>query len=298
MGKLLGICYTPIMSFFDIFIHNHITKRVVTNGIERKYLVGGKGTTVLLILPGSGQDALSCYDLINAFEHEYKVITVNYDQLRNLQQFYGYVNAVLKKEDTKILYIYGLSIGGFLAQHYLRQYKNTVSKIIISHAGTTKSKTIIYKVAIPGKILHFFLPIIPMALFRDTLLKIAGKVQSGQKDVKNLYLKYSTAQNLERRTELFKKTGYSFLTRDYLESIYHLGVDMERNEQKFTDTDLVDWNGKMLILRTDNDPLAQDDGIFKTYYPKAKIITFHKTGHLTPFVRFEEMTREMQKFLN
>ena len=104
--------------------------------------------------------------------------------------------------------------------------------------------------------------------------------------------------NLEKRVQLFNKTGFNFLTRDYLESIYRMGIDMEKNEKKFTNNDLADWKGKILIIRTDNDPLAQDNGMFKIYYPTAKVITYTKTGHLTPFVRFEEMTKGIQNFLD
>jgi pimeloyl-ACP methyl ester carboxylesterase len=286
------------MNFIDTFIQKHLPKTILVGDNKRSYIVGGKGTTALFILPGSGQDALSCYDLIDAFETKYKVIAINYNNLRSLQEFYDYVSAILKAEHVDTLYIYGLSVGGFLAQHYVRQYRDNVSKVIISHAGTTRSKTVITKIAIPGKILHFFLPIVPIGIFRTLLTKIGGRVQSGQKDVKKLYSKYSTKQNLERRTELFNITGFNFLTRDYLESIYHLGIDMERNEKNFTIRDLASWKGKMLIIRTDNDPLAQDGGVFKQYYPDAKVITFKETGHLTPFVRFEEMIKVIQNFLN
>lgn len=286
------------MNFIDKYIQDHPVQKIIVDGKERKYIVGGNGNTTLLVLPGSGQDGLSCYDLVEKFEKKYKVIAIYYDNLRSLQEFYSYVNAILKKEKVKTLYIYGLSLGGFLAQHYVREFKNKVSKLILSHTGSTKSKTVIRKVAIPGKILHFFLPIIPINLFRNFLIKIGGRVQSGQKDVKKLYEKYSTKENLERRIQHFNKTGFNFLTRDYLESIYHMGIDMEKNENKFTNNDLADWKGKMLIIRTDNDPLAQDNGMFKIYYPTAKVITYSKTGHLTPFVRFEEMTREIQKFFN
>jgi len=286
------------MDFIDTFIQNHPYKKVVVDGKERGYLVGGKGNATLLIFLGAGQDALSCYDLIDAFENKYKVIAINYNNLRSLQEFYDYVNAILKKENVKTLYIYGLSIGGFLAQHYLRQYKDKVSKVILCQSGSTKSKTVINHVAIPGKILYFFLPIIPISLFRNFLTKIAGRVQSGQKDVLKLYKKYSTKENLERRTELFNKTGYNFLTRDYLESIYHLGIGIEKNEKNFTKRDLDNWKGKILIIKTDNDPLAQDGGMFKKYYPNAKVVTFTETGHLTSFIRFEEIVKVIQNFLN
>ncbi|MEK7577609.1 MAG: alpha/beta hydrolase [Patescibacteria group bacterium] len=286
------------MNFIDAFIKKHPTRTIVVGNNKRSYLVGGKGATALFILPGSGQDALSCFDLIDAFETKYKVIAINYDHLRKMQEFYDYVNVILKTEHIKTLYLYGLSVGGFLAQHYVRQYKDNVSKVIISHAGTTRSKTIINKVAIPGKILHFFLPIIPITLFRNLLTKIEGRVQSGQKDIKKLYSKYATREYLERRMQLFKKTGVNFLTRDYIESIYHLGIDMEKKEKHFTSRDLSDWKGKLLIIRTDNDPLAQDDGVFKRYYPTARVISFNETGHLTPFFRFDEMTQKIQNFLN
>lgn len=286
------------MNYIDKFIQDHPVQKIIVDGKERKYLIGGSGDTTLVVFPGSGQDGLSCYDLIDKFEKRYKVIAIYYDNLRSLQEFYNYINAILEKENTKTLYIYGLSLGGFLSQHYVRKFQNKVSKLILSHTGTTRSKTVIRKVAIPGKILHFFLPIIPINLFRNILVKNGGKVQSGQQDVKKLYEIYSTKENLEKRVQLFNKTGFNFLTRDYLESIYRMGIDMEKNEKKFTNNDLADWKGKILIIRTDNDPLAQDNGMFKIYYPTAKVITYTKTGHLTPFVRFEEMTKGIQNFLD
>lgn len=285
------------MNFIEKFIQDHPVQKIVVDGKERKYIVGGNGNTTLLVLPGSGQDGLSCFDLVDRFEKKYKVIAIYYDNLRSLQEFYNYINSILIQEKVKTLYIYGLSLGGFLAQHYVRKFKDKVSKLILSHTGSTKSKTVIKKVAIPGKILHFFLPIIPINLFRNFLIKIGGRVQSGQKDVKKLYEKYSTKENLEKRIQHFNETGFNFLTRDYLESIYHMGIDMEKNEKLFSNNDLKDWNGNILIIRTGNDPLAQDNGMFKIYYPTAKVITYNKTGHLTPFVRFEEMAREIQKFL-
>ncbi len=72
---------------------------------------------------------------------------------------------------------------------------------------------------------------------------------------------------------------------------------MEKNEKNFAHKDLAGWKGKILIIRTDNDPLAQDDGVFKKYYPEAKVVTFKETGHLTPFIRFEEMAEEIGSFI-
>lgn len=61
--------------------------------------------------------------------------------------------------------------------------------------------------------------------------------------------------------------------------------------------DLKDWKSKILIIRTDNDPLAQDDGMFKIYYPEAEVVSFQETGHLTPFIQFEKMVEVINLFL-
>jgi hypothetical protein len=72
---------------------------------------------------------------------------------------------------------------------------------------------------------------------------------------------------------------------------------MERQEKHFKPGDLRDWIGKILIIRTDNDPLAQDDGVFEEYYPTAQVYTFYKTGHLTPFIQTEQMVKVIKDFL-
>ena len=113
-----------------------------------------------------------------------------------------------------------------------------------------------------------------------------------------IYNKFSTKDNLERRFEFAKITAFSMIDKNYIKSIYYLGTDMERLEKKFKSNDLNDWPGEILIIRTDNDPLAQDDGMFREYYPNAEVYTFHGSGHLTPFVRFEELAQVINEFLH
>lgn len=235
--------------------------------------------------------------MIDAFEQTFKAIAVNYEGFSTVQSFFEYVNGILKKEKIEHVILYGLSLGGFLAQHYVRRYGSTVNALILSHAGTTKSKTIIRKVIIPGKIIFFFLPVIPQTVLNFFFISLAGRVQSGNSDLLRVYRKYSTVENLERRRDIAGKSSFSMVGKDYLRSIYYLGTDMEKLEKGFSTRDLSNWKGKILIIRTDNDPLAQDDGMFVQYYPQATIHTFHGTGHLTPFIRSEEMIHVIKEFL-
>jgi len=85
--------------------------------------------------------------------------------------------------------------------------------------------------------------------------------------------------------------------KKYLHSIYDLGMDMKNLESKFTSKDLLKWRGTILIMRTDNDHLAKDDGLFKEYYPKAKVTIFKNTGHLTPFIQTEKIIQSIEDFI-
>jgi len=286
------------MDFYTQFIKIHPAKSIETNGIKREYITGGKGEIGFLIFPGSGQDALSCYDLIDAYEKRYKVIAVNYDRIYSLEDFYTYVNGILAKENVTSVVLYGLSLGGFLAQHYVRKYPHIIQSLIISHSGSTKSKTIQNKVAKPGKLIYKFVPIIPQFVLNFFFKPIAGRVQAGQSDIIGLYKKYSTEDNLDRRSVFSKNTSFSLIDKNYLKTVYSLGIEMEKAENNFTVNDLKDWKGRILIIRTDNDPLAQDDGMFKIYYPEAKVVSFQETGHLTPFIQFEKMVEKINEFVS
>lgn len=281
------------MTFVDNFISQHPLKKIG----NWEYIVGGEGKTAFLIFPGSGQDALSCYDLIDVFEKEYKAIAISYTGLYDLDSLFNFVNEILEKEKVDKVMLYGLSLGGFIAQHYIRRFPDKVSVLILSHTASTKSKTIIKRVIRPGKLLYRLIPFIPQRILNRIFIPIAGRVQSGKSNFMSLYRKYSTTENLQRRTELAKRSSFSMIDKEYLKTVYSLGIEMEKLEDKFTTNDLNSWLGKILILRTNNDPLVQDDGWFKKYYPEAKVVSFENTGHLTPFIRFEEMVRVIKEFI-
>lgn len=228
----------------------------------------------------------------------YKAIAISYTGFYDMDSLFKFVNSVLDKEKIDKVILYGLSLGGFLAQHYIRRFPNKVATLILSHSGSTKSKTVIRKVSRPGKIFYKVMRIIPQKFLNKIFIPVAGRLQSGKSNFRPLYDKYSTKENLDRRIEFSKENTFTMIDKNYIKTVYSLGTEMERLENLFSPNDLNNWRGKILILRTDNDPLAQDDGMFKKYYPKATVVSFKETGHLTPFIRYEEMAKIIQNFLN
>lgn len=285
------------MSFVDEFVKKHPIKSLKTNNIAGEYITGGKGKIGFFIFPGGGQDIYSSYDLIEAYENKYKVISLSISGFSDLKTFFTFINKILEVEKINKVIVYGLSLGGFIAQHYVKANRKKVIKLILSHTATTKSKHVIKKVMIPGKILHFFLPIIPMKLLKYLVKKNAGRVQAGHSNILNLWKKYTSKSNLKKRIEFINRFGLDFLNKEYLNSFYKLGTNMEKEEREWSIDDLKDWSENILIIKALDDPLAQDDGMLKRYYPKAKEYVFNGTGHLTPFIQFEKMKKVMDDFI-
>ncbi len=285
------------MAYVDEFIKKHQIKSLVINKVTGRYITGGKSNIGFLIFPGGGQDMYSSYDLIEAYENKYKVISLNITGFKDLQTFFKFINKILEVEKLKKIIVYGLSFGGFIAQHYVRENKKKVIKLILSHTATTKSKPVVKKIIIPGKIAYFFLPIIPISLLRYLVKKNAGRIQAGHSNILDLWKKYMSKSNLEKRTEFIDRFGLDFLNRKYLNSFYRLGTNMEREEKKWGENIFDDWSKNILIIKAIDDPLAQDDGMLKKYYPLAKEYIFHGTGHLTPFIQFEKMKQQIDKFI-
>lgn len=259
-----------------------------------EYIISGKGNSTFLIFPGGGQTAQLNSDLIKEFEKEFKVIAVNIYDCLSINQFIKAINKILEKERVSNIVIYGLSLGGLLAQSYLKRNKEKVKKIIISHACTPQSKTFFRKIILPLRMLNIFLPFIPNKLIRFITKNFSGRIQGGDKILdKETYLK----QRRKAFNKLMIKNFYDkYLNKKLLKTLINLSWDFYKNEQ-ITLKDLRDWQGKVLILRTDNDPLMQDEGIFEKIYPQAVRHTFKGTGHLSFFYQFSEMIQIIKKFL-
>lgn len=285
------------MSFVDKFIEEHPIKILRIDNIAGKYVLGGKSSVGFLIFSGGGQDMYSSYDLIEAYEDKYKVISLSITGFSDLKTFFTFINRILEKEKINKVIVYGLSLGGFIAQHYVKSNREKVTKLILSHTATTKSKPVIKKVIIPGKILYFFLPIVPLKLFRYLVKKNAGRIQAGHSNILDLWKKYASKSCLEKRAEFSNRFGLDFLNREYLNSFYRLGVDMEKEEKKWNKDIFPNWSKNVFIIKAADDPLAQDDGMLKKYYPKAKEFIFNGTGHLTPFIQSEKLIKEITDFI-
>lgn len=277
------------------FYFSHPIKKVTIDGNKWEYITCGKGEKTLLVFPGGGQTAQLNFNIIKEMENEFKIIAVTIHSIDSIDEFNKAVNHILEKESAGKVYLYGLSIGALLAQSYLRRNKERIEKVILSHGCAPGSLTYEKKVIRPLRIIKIFSPVIPEWLIKLITKKFAGQVQRGFKNKPILppRLDGQTLKLLKTFTDDFYE---NYLDKRLLKTWINLHLDFYNNE-KFCANDLNGWKGKILILRTDNDPVMQDDGEFKKLYPHALVHTFKGTGHLSFYYKSDEMIKIMKNFL-
>ncbi len=257
-----------------------------------EYIACGIGKETLLLLPGGGQTAQGNFRLIQAFEKKYRIIVPTIYNVDTIEEFCFAINTILKKEKVKRIILYGLSIGGLMAQSYIKRNKEKVTTLIIFHACTPKSQLYRRKI-VPLLKLSFLLPFVPVGIFSSFLKHFAGKLQGAPKQKIDTSTKNET--QIISLTKLFTNEFFEkYLTKRLLTTWSNLHKDFIK--ESFSSQDFFDWKGKVLILRSDDDPLMQDEGDFKKVYPQASTYTFHHTGHLTYYYQFPQMVKVMQNF--
>jgi pimeloyl-ACP methyl ester carboxylesterase len=91
----------------------------------------------------------------------------------------------------------------------------------------------------------------------------------------------------------------SGLTKDDVLGAYDLAIDMEQH-YVFTQGDLANWTGSILILESDNDSVIKlsERAALRALYPQAEVHTFAGAGHAASMVKREEYIRVVKGFLS
>ena len=233
--------------------------------------------------------------MIDELEKKYKVIAITIYEADTIKELCVAINKILQKEKVNNVILYGLSLGGLMAQSYLKRNKDKVNTLILSHCCTPKSSTYQKKVLLPLRVLNIFLPLVWHGLIKWSAKNFAGGVQGVSKQTQR-----ESVKDQNRIDTLTQKFGQEFrdkyFTKRLLKTWINLHSDFAR--ESFQSSNLSNWRGQVLILRSDNDPLVQDEGDFQRLYPTATIHTFHNTGHLAYYYQFPTMIKIIHKFLN
>jgi pimeloyl-ACP methyl ester carboxylesterase len=252
-----------------------------------EYISCGQGEQTILLLPGALSVGESTFPLIESFEIEYRVIAPSYPLSLTMAGLCEGIARMLEVEAVDEAHVFGGSYGGLVAQYFVRQYPAKVSSLILSHTFVFAAK---YAKAlwIAGKLL----PAVPQWLLVP-LLKLR---------VNKMLLSTLSAANHPEAEFWRAYLNEAIATKLLKEVFIHQNkclLDVAHRPE-FTPDDLHDWNGKILIIESDDDPAinSRDRALLRSIYPRAQVHTFKDAGHASSILRREEVVSVIKTFLH
>jgi pimeloyl-ACP methyl ester carboxylesterase len=277
------------------FRSTHKYKKVTLDDTDWKYISGGRGKEVMLLLTGGTGISEAMALLFEPLENEYRIICPSYAAVGSMEMLVDGIIEVLGSEGIHKVNIIGQSFGGIVAQAIVHRYPDKVSKLILSHTTTTsppvdeaitlrKKKSIeMFKV--------FYL--LPSWLFRFLIGRL-------------LNIKISRISRMSLMDEEEREFWHAYflemvsrMTKKELSSIDRCMIDFAEN-YRFTRGGLANWPGEILILESDKDTALHrsEKEAVKKLYPQARVYNFKGSGHLSLIINPEKSISIIRSFLS
>lgn len=269
------------------FRRAHPVKRLSFGDTEWKYISCGRGTQILLLLPGALAVGESTFPLITTFENEYRIIAPSYALSLTMTGLCEGIARILEAEGINQVHAIGGSYGGLVAQYFVRLYPAQVCSLVLSHTFLMTPKF-----EKPLKILGRLFPALPRSLFvpllklrlNKMLLSTLRRAKHPEFEFWRAYLNEAVASDRFKEVAVHQNKCLLELAR----------------QPRFAVDDLKEWRGKILIIDSDDDPAigAKDRALLRNTYPQAEVKTFLNAGHASSILKREEAISVIRNFLS
>lgn len=261
----------PFKSQLKQFRRTHIPNVIYSKGVKWTYLSGGQGDEVVLVLHGGGGPAESLFRYIRLLEDNYRVIAPTIPSgVASVADALDTIVAILDKEITPAVHVFGVSNGGMIGQCLTRQHPRKVLSLVLFHSMLPSAAY----ASLFGRRAKMF-----------SLMPQWVAVSLGQRWLKNqIRNEASNATPGERLFWIayFKELYNSeFITKAHFVSRAKILTDYFRN-YCFDPHDLDKWPGRIFIIESQNDHVVNEHERerLKRFYGQARVHTFHGTGHM------------------
>jgi pimeloyl-ACP methyl ester carboxylesterase len=248
------------------FRTTHPREHIDFLGTAWSYLLGGQGNETLLILPGGERIGDVAFPLMQQFEHEYRCLYPSYPPFSTMDALVDGLAALLDRLSIEQVILFAASFGGDVGQCFVRKYPHLVSKLILLNTGAPDQRF--------GRATKRAKPLVtllPLGIVRFLIWKLLGRALSVRPEEQLFW-------------QAMMHELVADLTRADMVSSFDETIDYRLNYH-FSPADLTTWQGKVLILQSDDDPATKPvmRRALRNLYPQAQVHTFHQAGH-TPFL--------------
>ncbi|HEX9133701.1 MAG TPA: alpha/beta hydrolase [Ktedonobacteraceae bacterium] len=266
----------------DIFRRTHPYKEIQVEGRRWRYVVGGQGEQTLLLLPGGTLVPDTYFMLLEALEHDYRVIVPAYAAVPTMAELVTGAAAILDAEGVERVDVMGSSFGGYVAQCFVRAHPDRVDRLILAVTGVRH----FVSQAAPLYLLAQVMKLLPVGAVRFFMWRLWSKLVTTSPEQQAFWLGLLQ----EILTTQLNKADLVSVT----EEIYDFAAHYH-----FRSGDLAAWPGKILLLQPDQDE-AYSPAIraeTRAVYPQARVHTFHDAGHTAIMTATDEFIRIIREFL-
>ena len=248
--------------------------------VEWRYRVIGTATRALLAIPGGELVNDLGFEFALAMSDTHRVVYPAYPRVSSIEALADGLCAILDAENIEQAAILGASFGGSVAQVCVRRHSDRISALILSNTGVP-----LRHLAPAKEIVEWVFRALPWPvatnLLRKVLLRAVDPAGAAQK-FWTTYLDELLSSRLSKADVLSNLR----IQHDYYRRF------------RFTPGDLGSWPGRILIAESDTDVIGPRLRLaLRRTYPNAEVHTFHKGGHATMFLRFDEYLAMVRQFL-
>jgi len=264
------------------FRANHQYRKTTINGNKWEYLRSGKGKEIILLLTG-GTRVGESYAVFPTLEKQYLVISPTYPIIYKLDQLIIDIAEILRIERISKVNILGTSLGGIIAQGFVRKYPEMVKKLII--ANTMPPTPEYYR---RNKLIVFLLRLLPRFIVKRISRKqLLSMFEGTPIDNQDFWYYY------------FEELNKHYMDKYWIIAQFLIARDFSINYQ-YSPNDLLEWSGKMLIIDSEFDSTFSPEiqKRLKALYPKAKKYTIKNAGHVTALSNKDEFFSVLYNFIN
>lgn len=251
------------------------------------YELSNQDESALLLLHGGGGDAEAMFRYIKRFSRYFRVIAPNIPPtIRTIEDTIIGLRRVLSHIGIERCYVVGMSFGAMLAQMYIRRFMNSVIDLVVTHA-VIPSAHLAERTSMQKNLMMLYpeplLMWISKRAYRNHIDATTTPAASDEKHFWQAYFDEIYSHYIGKR-HLLSRAGIS--------ANYHASYE-------FNSRDLLEWNGDMLIIESDNDNVISegDRGSMKAMYSRAYIQSLLGYDHLAPLLASEEMASSILNFL-
>lgn len=247
----------------------------------------GEGPDAILLLHGIGHDAEVLFPQIVALSTRWRVIAPNLPPgMRGVTDAVDGAAAVLDAAGVAQVHVYGVSLGGLLAQIFARRHTDRLHDLVLAHTAVPTEPLKVRWIN-QRRLLRLYPERLLRQVARRSMLQaINHPLLPAEDDDRAFWQAYFN---------IFYSTHFR---KRHLLNRAALMVDFFSNYE-FRSSDLQGWGGRVLLLEASRDDVYDEGerGALKSMYTRAYIHELYGSTHLAPLFAVDETISVVRSFL-